>query len=342
MKAIYIQRHGAIGDLTVRDVAVPSIGAGEVLVCVEASGINPSDVVSVEGRFPDSVLPRIVGRDFAGTVVQGPRDLVGMEVWGTGGDLGVSRNGTHAEYVAIPQGAVARRPKNLSAEEASAVGVPFVTAFSATVSLGSMKRGDWVIVSGAAGAVGQAAIQIAHAKGAHVVALVKNATQSWVSRSAEATAESERGNLEAVVREVTNGKGADLALNGLGGSVFGSIQNALAIGGRHVLYSAARGRESTLDILSFYKKQSVLLGLDTQKFDATYCAGILNELAPLFESGALKPPAISERYDLSEVAKAYGRVAAGGSGKVVFVLPDVETNSAELVNAKSQSGRQRK
>jgi len=342
MKAIYIQRHGAIGDLTVRDVAVPSIGAGEVLVCVEASGINPSDVVSVEGRFPDSVLPRIVGRDFAGTVVQGPRDLVGMEVWGTGGDLGVSRNGTHAEYVAIPQGAVARRPKNLSAEEASAVGVPFVTAFSATVSLGSMKRGDWVIVSGAAGAVGQAAIQIAHAKGAHVVALVKNATQSWVSRSAEATAESERGNLEAVVREVTNGKGADLALNGLGGSVFGSIQNALAIGGRHVLYSAARGRESTLDILSFYKKQSVLLGLDTQKFDATYCAGILNELAPLFESGALKPPAISERYDLSEVAKAYGRVAAGGSGKVVFVMRAAETDRAELVEAKSQSITSRK
>jgi NADPH:quinone reductase-like Zn-dependent oxidoreductase len=293
-----------------------------VLVKVGASGINPSDIVSVEGRFAGSVLPRIVGRDFAGTVVEGPAELIGTEVWGTGGDLGISRNGTHAEYVVIPVQAVARRPKDLSAEQAAAVGVPFVTAFSAMFHLGELKAGEWVIVSGAAGAVGQAAIQLAHAKGAYVIALVKDASERWVSENdgVEAIAQSDQGDLEVVVRQATKGRGADVALNGVGAPVFGSLFASLAVRGRQVVHSAAGGRESSLDLFSFYKKQSVLLGLDTQRFDVTFCAGILNEIGPLFESNALKPPIIGQRYPLSEVVQAYGGVASGKGGKIVFVM----------------------
>lgn len=334
MKAIYIQRHGSVADLAASEVAVPSIGPDEVLVRVQAAGINPSDIVSIEGRFSDSVLPRIVGRDFAGHVVDGRADLIGAQVWGTGGDLGVSRNGTHAEFLALPQKAVSRRPKNLPAEQAAAVGVPFITAFSALVNLGKVTEGECVIVSGAAGAVGQAAIQIAHAKGGRIVALVKNADGLWVSEldGVEAVAQSEKGDLETIVRNVTSRRGADLALNGLGASIFESILGALANGGRQVLYSAAVGRESMLDILSFYKHQFVLYGLDTQKFDASYCAGILNELTPMFESGALKAPIISERYELSEAAKAYSHVRSG-IGKIVFVMPEMDKEFAEITAA---------
>jgi NADPH2:quinone reductase len=321
MKAIYIKQHGATEDLKVSDVPVPSIGPGEVLVKVAAAGINPSDLASVRGKFADSVLPRIVGRDFAGKIVEGPAELIGTEVWGTGGDLGVSLNGTNAEYLAIPLEAVARRPKNLSAEEAAAVGVPFVTAFSALISLGQLKEGEWVIVSGAAGSVGQAAIQIAHAKGARIVALIKNATERRISEpgAVQAIAQSDLGNLDSVVREATNGKGASLALNGVGGSIFAHLLQALAVGGRQVVYSAAGGQESALNILSFYKNQFALFGLDTQKFGVTKCAGILNEIAPMFESGAIKPPVIAERYPLSEAAQAYARVASGKVGKVVLI-----------------------
>jgi NADPH:quinone reductase len=324
MKAIYIQHHGPVADLKVTDVPSPSIKSGEVLVKVEASGINPSDLASVLGRFPVAVLPRIVGRDFAGRVVEGPADLIGTEVWGSGGDLGISRDGAHAEFVALPRQAVARRPKNLSAEAAATVGVPFVTAFSALMRLGQLKEDEWVIVSGAAGAVGQAARQLAHAKGAHVVALVRDARDRWVSEcdGVRAVAQSDQGDLDKIVREATNGKGADLALNGVGSPIFASLVAALAIGGRQVVYSAAGGREVPVDILNFYRSQLVLLGLDTQKLDATQCAGILNDLVPLFESGALQAPAIGERYPLSEAATAYARVAAGGSGKVVLVMAE--------------------
>lgn len=129
VKAIYIQKHGALGDLKMSEIAKPSLSSGEVLVRVEASGINPSDLASVQGRFPESVLPRVVGRDFAGTIVEGPSELIGTEVWGTGGDLGISRYGTHAEYLAIPVQAVAHRPKSLSVEEAAIAGVPSCDGF---------------------------------------------------------------------------------------------------------------------------------------------------------------------------------------------------------------------
>jgi len=95
---------------------------------------------------------------------------------GHGGDLGISRDGTHAEYIVIPKQAVARRPKNLSVQEA-AVGVPFITAYSALVRLGQLKRGEHVIVSGAAGSVGQAAIQIARAKDARIIALIRDTSE---------------------------------------------------------------------------------------------------------------------------------------------------------------------
>src|SRR5260370_16851957 len=127
MNAIYIEQHGTIADLKVRDVPMPLIRPGEVLVRVEAAGINPSDVASVQGRFPHAVLPRIVGRDFAGTVVKGPADLVGSKVWGTGGDLGIDRDGTHAEYLAVPTQAAPRRPGNLPVQDAATAGVPLIT-----------------------------------------------------------------------------------------------------------------------------------------------------------------------------------------------------------------------
>lgn len=322
MKAIYIQHHGAVSDLKASDVPVPEIKPGEVLVKVEAAGINPSDLAGVQGRFPHAVLPRIVGRDFAGEIVKGPAELAGAKVWGSGGDLGIDRDGTHAEYLALPRDAAAPRPRNLSAEEAAVVGVPFIAAFSALIKLGKVKEGEWVMVSGAAGAVGQAAIQLAQSKKARVVALIKDASDQWVSKlpAVEAVAQSDQGNLEAVVRKATNGRGADLALNGVGGSIFGSIQASLAIGGRQVVYSAAGGREFNLDILSFYRNEFSLFGVDTQKLNATRCAAMLKELAPLFESGALKPSSISERYTLLQATEAYGRVAAGGGAKVVFVM----------------------
>lgn len=325
MQALQIEQHGPHADLRARDVPLPPLGPGEVRVEIRAAGINPSDLVSAEGRFPHSPLPRILGRDFAGRVIEGPAELLGTEVWGSGGDLGISRDGAHAEQIILPAAGVARRPANLSVEEAAAAGVPFVTAWSALVDAGRVAAGEWVIVSGAAGAVGGAAIEIAAARGARVIALVLNDAEAerldGQRVGAGAVARSDRNDLVNIVREATGGRGADLALNGIGGVVFQPMLDALADGGRMAIYSAAAGREAPLDLFALYRRRLQLLGVNTAVVDATRGACILAELAPLFERGALKPLSVLERYPLSAAARAYARVAEGAPGKIVLI-PD--------------------
>jgi NADPH:quinone reductase-like Zn-dependent oxidoreductase len=322
MRALYIRQHASAAELRETEAPKPEPGPEDVLVKVLAAGVNPSDVAGAEGRFPHAPLPRVVGRDFAGEIVDGPAGLVGTQVWGSGGDLGISRHGTHAEFVVIPRDAVTRRPKNLTIEQAAAVGVPFITAYTALADLGNLKQGEWVIITGAAGAVGQAAVQIAHAQGARVVALVRNEAERAriESPKVHAIATSEADNLEEVARRATDGRGCDLALNGVGASVFGPVINALADGGRQVVYSVAGGREASLDLLGLYRRRLALLGLNTAALNAIACARILDRLTPLFESGAIQPPAIEARYPLSQGAEAYERVAAGTAAKVVLVL----------------------
>src|SRR6516164_7490136 len=113
MKALLITAHGPPGTLKAVDVARSALPEGHVRVRIEAAAVNPSDVLSAEGRFSHAVLPRALGRDFAGRVVEGPAELVGAEVWGSGGDLGISRDGTHAGEIVLPTAGVSRRPSSL-------------------------------------------------------------------------------------------------------------------------------------------------------------------------------------------------------------------------------------
>jgi NADPH:quinone reductase-like Zn-dependent oxidoreductase len=324
MKALRIERFGEPSDvLAVVELDPTPTGPDEVRVRVEAAGVNPSDVANVRGRFPITTLPRIVGRDFAGSVVEGPDDWIGLPVWGAGGDIGFRRDGSHAQFINVPKAAISLRPRNLSAEEAAAVGIPFLTAESA-LDLARIEGGNWVIVSGAAGAVGNAAVELAHAKGARVIALVRDEHQSQrLDRNkVDAIAQSDLNNLEEVIHDATNGKGADVALNGIGASVFPAFLSSLAAGGRMVIYGAALGgREAAIDLLAFYRKHQQLFGLNTVDIDEIQAAKILSRLAPLFEKGELSKPLIAERYPLADAAQAYERVGTA-KGKVVLQMAD--------------------
>jgi NADPH2:quinone reductase len=323
MKALLIERHGPHADLQVHDVPAPPLRPGQVRVEVHAAAVNPSDIVSAQGGFQHARLPRILGRDFAGRVIEGPPEWLGADVWGTGFDLGITQDGTHAEQVVLPIAGVARRPMRLSVDEAAAVGVPFTMAWSALVSAGRLAAGEWVIISGAAGAVGSAAIEIAAAQGARIVALVRNDEEMQrVDRAKVAViASSDRGDLVEVTRAATSGKGANLALNGVGGVLLRPLVEALADGGRMVVYSAAAGREAPLDLLDLYRRRLQLIGASTGILDAAAGARLLTTLAPLFERGEIAPPRAVERHALSAAASAYARVAAGAGTKVVLA-PD--------------------
>jgi NADPH:quinone reductase-like Zn-dependent oxidoreductase len=170
-------------DLNIAPQPVPTAGAGECLVQVVSAGVNSSDVKAVLGGMPHAVWPRTPGRDYAGIVLEGPADLVGQEVWGSGGELGIRRNGSHGHYLIVPAAGVRKKPANLTMEEAGSIGVPFITAYEGLRRAGGVKKGDVVLVFGANGKVGQAAIQLATNAGAKGIRC--RAYRSRLSRARE-------------------------------------------------------------------------------------------------------------------------------------------------------------
>ena len=138
----------------------------QVLIEVKAAAVNPSDIKAATGSMPYAVFPRTPGRDYAGVVIDGPPGAIGREVFGSSGDLGIRRDGTHATHLVVEREAVVDKPKSISWEEAAGIGVPFVTAMEGFRRVGMPKANEIVLVMGVNGKVGQAAAQIATWQGA--------------------------------------------------------------------------------------------------------------------------------------------------------------------------------
>lgn len=323
MKALQIERFGSLDDLELREVAQAALPHDHVRIAVEAAGINPSDVGVVMGRFPQVTLPRTLGRDFSGRVVEGPAELIGRAVWGSGGStLGITHDGTHAEQVVLPREAVIDRPANLSAQQAAAIGVPYVTAWSALVTLGGFTSGQWVAVAGATGAVGMAAISLVRAFGGNAVGIVRPGSNANALRELGAHVVQSDG--EAIADDIgkmTGGRGVDIALNGVGANMFAPLAASLVHRGRMIVYSVIGGREAQLDLFPFYRRQLQFFGLDTASLSLAQIRDIFETLTPLFAAGSIAPPRIASAVPISQARAAYEMVQRGVSGKVVL-LPE--------------------
>jgi NADPH:quinone reductase len=204
----------------------------------KASAISPSDVGNVAGAFP-AELPRVPGRDFAGMVVEGGGDeWNGKEVWGSGAGLGVKKDGSHAQYVAIPLDWLSAKPANLSMGEASAVGVPYLVSWEALVDAADVQSDETVLITGVADAVGHAATQIAHWMGATVI----GADLGDKPSDADMSINTKDQNLDAEVKRLTNNKGVDLVLDAVGGPMFEPALKSLRLGGRQVAITSVGRR----------------------------------------------------------------------------------------------------
>jgi hypothetical protein len=147
----------SLANLKVEELPMPVPKEGEGLVKVLAAAINPSDVKNILGKMAETKPPRVPGRDFAGLVVAGDTQWLGKSVFGTGGDLGFGRDGSHAEFMAVPVEALVEKPPALSEENAAASALTHLTAFAAIARTGQVKSGETVLVTGTTGAVGSAA-----------------------------------------------------------------------------------------------------------------------------------------------------------------------------------------
>src|SRR6202035_2303544 len=141
MRALKFDQTGSVDDLHMEEVPWPTPAAGEVLVEIKAAAINPSDIKNVQGKMHETTVPRIPGRDFAGMIVKGPDERLGQSVFGSGGNLGFGRDGSHAQYLAVPATAVLPLPRNLGFEQAAGIGVAYITAWGALVNAAQIHAG---------------------------------------------------------------------------------------------------------------------------------------------------------------------------------------------------------
>lgn len=306
--------------IDVVEVAVPRPGPGQVLVEIAAAGVNPSDVKASLGHMPHAVWPRIPGRDFGGIVREGPSQMIGMEVWGGGGELGISQDGSHGKWMVLDQKAVRAKPKNFSMEEAGSVGVPFITAYEGLREAGGAQPTDVVLVCGGNGKVGQAAIQLATMAGAKVFAVEYNGQPLRGHANGPVTMlNSAVDDVAAVVRDMTGGHGADIVFNTVGSPYFEIANKAMAKQARQIFISTF-DRAVPFDIFNFFRGRHKYIGIDTLALSSVDGARIFDRLKLKFEEGLLKPFPINPDccYDLKDAAKAYASVLRGTPERVLL------------------------
>jgi NADPH:quinone reductase len=292
----------------------------QVLVEVKAAAVNPSDIKAATGLMSYAVFPRTPGRDYAGVVIDGPPGAIGKEVFGSSGDLGIRRDGTHATHLVVELEAVVDKPKNTSWEEAAGIGVPFVTAMEGFRRAGLPKADEIVLVMGVNGKVGQAAVQIATWRGARVVGVVRKAEAYEGHAGANVDViDASVVDVAAHVRELTDGHGADIVFNTVGDPYFQAAHRSLALHGRQILIAAVN-RIVQLDILEFYRGQHTYVGVDTLALSSVATGAVLRELAPGFAGGHLKPFSIrsSAVYSLEDAKGAYAAVAGFSRDRVIL------------------------
>jgi NADPH:quinone reductase-like Zn-dependent oxidoreductase len=268
------------------------------------------------------VFPRTPGRDFAGVVLGGPSHLVGREVFGTSGDLGIRRDGTHATHLVVEADACVAKPERISTTQAAGVGVPFVTAVEGFERAGLPQPGETVLVMGLNGKVGQAAAQIAAWRGARVIGVVRKA--EGYAGHASATIEvidASTSDVAGRVRELTGGKGADIVFNTVGDPYFEAAHGSLAAMGRQILI-AATGKIVPFNIFEFYRGRHTYVGIDTLALSSIESARRLRTLLPGFADGSLQPfpieaPAV---YRLEDAAAAY-RAVLGSTRQRIILAP---------------------
>src|SRR5258708_6190252 len=295
-------------------------GPQDVIVEIKAAGVNPSDVKAATGLMPYAVFPRTPGRDFAGIVVDAPSEWLGREVFGSSGDLGIRRDGTHATHLVVEARALVEKPGHISKDEAAGIGVPFVTAIEGFRRAGMPGAKDTVLVMGLNGKVGQAATQLASWRGAKVIGVVRKdeAYEGHASGPVEVVNESTTG-IAARVCDLTEGKGADIVFNTVGDPYFEAANKSLALAGRQILIAAV-DKTVPFNILEFYRGRHTYVGIDTLAFSSIATGDVLREALSGFVSGHLKPYPIATNatYSLTDAKAAYLAVSGSSRDRVIL------------------------
>lgn len=324
MRAMVLREFG--GALVPEEWEMPRAGAGEVLVRVEASGVNPLDAKIRAGRagHARSVLPAVLGLDLAGVVEQVGAGVSafapGDEVFGLTGGVG-DLQGSLAEFAAVDARLLARKPRALDMRSAAALPLVAITAWEGLVDRADVQPGHRVLIHGGAGGIGHVAVQIARARGAEVYATGSGASLEIIRGFGATPIDYTASDVEAYVAEHTGGEGFDVVFDTVGGATLDASFAAVRTYTGHVVSALGWGSHS-LAPLSFrgatYSGVFTLLPMLTGK-GREHHGEILTAVAELADAGRLRPLLDDQVYALADVAAAHAAVESGArKGKVVI------------------------
>jgi NADPH2:quinone reductase len=306
MKAIQIESHGGLEVLGITTVPDPRPAVGETRVRIKAAAVNPLDGIIRMGDFPIAKRPPLILGEEAAGVVEGDGEgfKAGERVIVYGGGLGVFRDGTWAEVVAVPTSSLRRLPRDISFEEGAALGNVGVTAYGALRTAG-LRAGETLVVLGATGGVGSAGVQIGKAMGARVIAIVSSASKAarLHALGADHVVALSDGPLAESVRMLTGRKGADVALDTVGGDLTGRALSSLGAFGRLVHLGYSAGTTLTIDSLDLISKPCSILGFNIVLVPAERAAADLDDVVAWAARGKYRP-LVDRTFLMADVVEA--------------------------------------
>lgn len=301
--------------------------AGQVQVEVHSAGVTFVDALIASGRHQVQVaLPFVPGNEVSGVVVAVASDVARPSVGDRVACVGVG--GKYAERINVPARAALRIPDRMSFDEAAVFRGGFGCAYYALAQAAGLKAGESVLVLGAAGAVGLAAVQIAAAMGARVLASASNAEKRALAMSAGATTaiDTHADDWRAQVRDWTAGRGLDVVVDPVGGTATERAFRALGIGGRHLVIGFASGTIPALPVNLALLKNASLIGVELSKFEQRFpelAAANDWALVQLYERGAISAPPIAHRFPFERFREALALAATGKSaGSIVLQIKE--------------------
>ena len=311
------------------EVETPQPQAGEVRIKVKAIGLNRAESMWRLDDYIEPVarFPAMLGYEAAGII-----DALGEDVteFAVGDAVNVipsfSMNdyGTYGETVLVPLHAVVKQPAGLSFTQAASIWMMFVTAYGALVQDAQVTKGDFVLIPGASSSVGLAAIQIANYAGATPIALTRTSEKRLLLRHAGAPHVIATAEVDVVkeVMRITEGKGARVAFDPVGGETLSKLIAALSFQGTVYLYGALADTPTTLPVLAMIAKMPVIKGYNIwlTSGDETRRKSAIAYVTKGLESGALKP-VIDRTFTFDQMVEAHRYLEQNGQfGKIVVTI----------------------
>ena len=325
MTVIAIQGKGGPDVLVAEERPMPAPGAGQVLIKVEAAGVNRPDVLQRKGLYPapkgHSELP---GLEVSGTVAAtgdgASRFAVGDRV------MALLNGGGYAEYALAEEAATLPVPAGLSMIEAAALPETFFTVWHNVFERGALKSGEWFLVHGGTSGIGVTAIQLAAALGAKVITTAGSPKkcEACVALGAERAVDYTQEDFTEVVKAETQGRGVDVILDMVGGDYVDRNIRSLADDGRLVNIGYQSGSKVTVDMMRVMLKRLTLTGstlrIRPTEIKGAIARGVETHALPLVESGKVRV-IVDSTFPLSKAAEAHARMETSQHiGKIVLTL----------------------